>query len=143
MHAPGTGFRGPMNVQSLRRRFDALARGASEEEMRPPLVTIGLPFAGVLPLGEHRRGAALLKVMPVEEYRRDLSQILAPVDVERGLELGMQQEEGELARLIAIHIEILGMSKEQCATKLSELKLAGPDETAQEAERGDTPQSRA
>jgi hypothetical protein len=113
-----------MNLGSLCRRVDALARCASEEERRPPQVTISLPFAGVLPLGEHRRGAALITVVPVEEYRQELAQIFAPGEVETVLRLGMKQDESELARLIALHVSVLGMSSEQCAAKLDAMTAA-------------------
>jgi len=125
-----------MNLGSLCRRVDALARCASEEERRPPQVTIPLPFAGVLPLGEHRRGAALITVVPVEEYRRELAQILAPGEVETALRLGMKQDESELARLIALHVSVLGMSSEQCAAKLDALTAAA---RAAEANGADKP----
>ena len=127
-----------MNLGSLCRRVDALARRASEEERRPPQVTIPLPFAGILPLGDHRRGAALLTVVPVEEYRRELAQILAPGEVETALRLGMRQDEAELARLIALHVEVLGMSSEQCAAKLAELDAMRAAARAAEANGADS-----
>jgi len=107
------------NLRALASRIASLSNRTSEK-LRPAQVTIHLPFAGVLPIGEHRRGLARAKVVSREERRAQLAW-LDPADLELVLVQESNQSEPALARHVDVALKVIGLNSEQAEKRMAEL----------------------